>query len=216
MPVTPSRSSGSAAPGAHASGRESSRAPAPGSAATRVRALVPLLAAVVLAAVLNIWALAQNGYANVYYSAGVKSMLLSWHNFFFLSADPAGLISIDKPPLGLWLQAASAELFGFSPLSLLLPEAIAGVLAVAALYLIVRKRYGTLAATRERGDARSVPRVRRGLARQQPRRAADPADDARLRHGAAGDRDRAAAHAARARRCSWRWRSTPRRSPPAW
>jgi 4-amino-4-deoxy-L-arabinose transferase-like glycosyltransferase len=97
--------------------------------------------------VLNLWALGHNGYANVYYSAGVKSMLLSWHNFFFVAADPAGLITIDKPPLGLWLQAASAELFGFSPLSLLLPQALAGVASVAAMYAIVRKRYGTLAAT---------------------------------------------------------------------
>jgi len=112
-----------------------------------VRALAPLLAAVALAAVLNLWALGQNGYANVYYSAGVKSMLLSWHNFFFVSADPAGLITIDKPPLGLWLQAASAEVFGFSPLSLLLPQALAGVASVATLYLIVRKRFGTPAAT---------------------------------------------------------------------
>ncbi len=65
----------------------------------------------------------------------------------FVSADPAGLISIDKPPLGLWVQAASAKLFGFAPLSLLLPEALAGVATVAALYVIVRKRYGALAAT---------------------------------------------------------------------
>ncbi len=107
----------------------------------------PLLGVSAFAAVLNTWALAQNGYANVYYAAGVKSMLRSWHNFVFLAADPGGLISIDKPPLGLWLQAASARVFGFSPLSLLLPQAIAGVIAVAALYLIVHRRYGTLAAT---------------------------------------------------------------------
>jgi 4-amino-4-deoxy-L-arabinose transferase-like glycosyltransferase len=106
-----------------------------------------MLGAMALAAVLNTWALAQNGYANVYYAAGVKSMLQSWHNFLFLSADPGDLISIDKPPLGLWVQAASARVFGFSPLSLLLPQAIAGVVAVGALYLIVHKRYGTLAAT---------------------------------------------------------------------
>ena len=111
------------------------------------RRAAPLLGVVALAALLNTWALAQNGYANVYYSAGVKSMLESWHNFVFLAADPAGLISIDKPPLGLWLQTASAKLFGFTPLSLLLPQAIAGVIAVAALYVIVRKRFGTLAAT---------------------------------------------------------------------
>ena len=109
--------------------------------------LAPMLGAMALAVVLDVWALSQNGYANVYYSAGVKSMLGSWHNFLFLSADPAGLISIDKPPLGLWVQAGSAELFGFSPPSLLLPQAIMGVAAVAALYLIVCKRYGVLAAT---------------------------------------------------------------------
>ncbi len=111
------------------------------------RDVAPLAATLVLSAVLNLWALGQNGYANVYYSAGVKSMLRSWHDFFFLTADPAGLISIDKPPLGLWLQAAGAKLFGFSPLSLLLPQAIMGILAVAALYLIVHRRYGTLAAS---------------------------------------------------------------------
>lgn len=111
------------------------------------RRAAPLFGAIALAAVLNVWALDQNGYANIYYSAGVKSMLESWHNFLFLSADPAGLISIDKPPLGLWVQSASAKAFGFSPLSLLLPEAISGVIAVAVLYVIVRKRYGTLAAT---------------------------------------------------------------------
>ena len=111
------------------------------------RGLLPLVGVTALAAVLNTWSLAQNGYANIFYSAGVKSMLLSWHNFFFVSADPNGLITIDKPPLGLWLQAASAKLFGFLPLSLLLPEALAGVATVAALYLIVRRRFGILAAT---------------------------------------------------------------------
>ncbi|HWW89517.1 MAG TPA: glycosyltransferase family 39 protein [Solirubrobacteraceae bacterium] len=93
-------------------------------------------------AVLNTNRLSQNGYANIYYSAGVKSMLRSLHNFFFVSFDPAGLVSVDKPPLGLWVQAASAKVFGFSPLSLLLPEAIMGVLAVALLYYIVARRFG--------------------------------------------------------------------------
>jgi 4-amino-4-deoxy-L-arabinose transferase-like glycosyltransferase len=105
------------------------------------------LAAVLgLAAVLNIHRLAQNGYANIFYSAGVKSMLLSLHNFLFVSFDPGGLITVDKPPLGLWVQALSAKLFGFSALSLLLPEAIAGVLAVAALYWAMAKPYGRTAA----------------------------------------------------------------------
>ena len=113
----------------------------------QLRAAVPLAVAVALSAVLNTWALAQNGYANIYYAAGVKSMLGSFRHFLFLAADPGGLVSLDKPPLGIWLQALSAELFGFSPLPLLLPEALAGVAAVAALYLTVRQRFGTVAAT---------------------------------------------------------------------
>jgi 4-amino-4-deoxy-L-arabinose transferase-like glycosyltransferase len=95
-----------------------------------------------LSAVLNVNKLSQNGYANIFYSAGVKSMLRSWHNFLFVSFDPGGLVTVDKPPLALWVQAASAKLFGFSPLSLLLPEAIIGVLSVAALYWVISRRLG--------------------------------------------------------------------------
>jgi 4-amino-4-deoxy-L-arabinose transferase-like glycosyltransferase len=105
-----------------------------------------LMAVLALSIVLNTHRLAQNGYANVYYSAGVKSMLGSLHNFLFVSFDPGGLMSIDKPPLGLWVQVASAKLFGFSPLSLLLPEAIAGALAVAALYWAMTRAFGAGAA----------------------------------------------------------------------
>jgi 4-amino-4-deoxy-L-arabinose transferase-like glycosyltransferase len=105
-------------------------------------ALVGVLA---FSAVLNTHRLSQNGYANIYYSAGVRSMLRSWQNFFFVSYDPGGLVTVDKPPLGLWVEAASAKVFGFSPLSLLLPEAIMGVLAVAVLYYLVSRRFGPLA-----------------------------------------------------------------------
>ncbi len=99
-----------------------------------------------LSALLNLNKLSQNGYANIFYSAGVRSMLRSWHNFVFVSFDPGGLVTVDKPPLALWVQAASAKLFGFSPLSLLLPEAIIGVLAVAALYWVMTRRLGPWAA----------------------------------------------------------------------
>jgi|CZKG01.1.fsa_nt_gi 4-amino-4-deoxy-L-arabinose transferase-like glycosyltransferase len=105
-----------------------------------------LVAVVALSAVLNTNRLSQNGWANIFYSAGDQSMLRSLHNFLFVSFDPGGLISVDKPPLALWLQTASAKVFGFTPLSLLLPEAIAGVLAVGALYLILARRLGALAA----------------------------------------------------------------------
>jgi 4-amino-4-deoxy-L-arabinose transferase-like glycosyltransferase len=104
-----------------------------------------LTAVLALSAVLNVNRLTQNEYGNTFYSTAVRSMLDSWHNFFFISFDPSGLITVDKPPLALWVQALSAKLFGFTPLSLLLPEAIMGVLAVAALYWVLTPRFGAAA-----------------------------------------------------------------------
>ena len=95
-----------------------------------------------LAAFTNFYELQRNGYANLYYAAAIRSMLQSWHNFFFVSFDPAGFVSVDKPPLGFWIQAASARLFGYSGFSILLPEALAGVASVAVLYLVVRRVFG--------------------------------------------------------------------------
>ena len=79
---------------------------------------------------------------NTYYATAVKSMLMSWHNFFFVAFDSGGYLSVDKPPLGLWAEAASARLFGLSVFSLLLPEIIAGSLSVLLLYSLVRRTFG--------------------------------------------------------------------------
>jgi 4-amino-4-deoxy-L-arabinose transferase-like glycosyltransferase len=106
---------------------------------------VPLAGVLALAACLDFWSLTQNGYANAYYAGAVRSMLKSWHNFFFVSFDPGGLVSVDKPPLALWVQAASAKVFGFSSFSILLPEALAGVGAVWLLYLLVARYFGRVA-----------------------------------------------------------------------
>jgi 4-amino-4-deoxy-L-arabinose transferase-like glycosyltransferase len=43
---------------------------------------------VAFSAVLYTHRLSQNGYANIFYSAGVQSMLRSLHNFLFASFDP--------------------------------------------------------------------------------------------------------------------------------
>ena len=78
----------------------------------------------------------------MYYAATVKSMLTSWHNFFYAAFDPGGFVSVDKPPLGFWVQALSATLFGFNGFALLLPQAFAGVLAVALVYRLVARVFG--------------------------------------------------------------------------
>src|SRR3954470_7372657 len=111
----------------------------------RLREHGALLAVLLLAAFLNFWNLSANGYGNAYYAAAVRSMIQSWHNFFFASFDPGGFITVDKPPAGLWVQAASAKVFGFSGTSLLLPEALAGVGAVLVLYLAVSRAFGRTA-----------------------------------------------------------------------
>jgi 4-amino-4-deoxy-L-arabinose transferase-like glycosyltransferase len=95
-----------------------------------------------LAGVLNLWALSRNGWANTYYSAAVRSMSSSWHNFLFASLDPSGVMTVDKPPLALWVQALSARIFGYHPLSLLIPQALEGMAAVALTYDLVRRRFG--------------------------------------------------------------------------
>jgi len=84
---------------------------------------------------------------NLYYAATVRSMLTSWHAFFFASFDPAGFVTIDKPPLGFWIQAASAKLFGFGALSVLLPQALAGIFSVMLLGHLVGRVWGPLPGT---------------------------------------------------------------------
>ena len=109
----------------------------------RVRALrwprPELTALLILAAVLNLWALSQNGWANDYYSAAVRSMASSWHNFFYGSFDPSGIMTVDKPPFALWVQALSVRVFGFHSLSILVPQALMGVASVGLLYDLVRR-----------------------------------------------------------------------------
>src|SRR5215207_7404505 len=103
-----------------------------------------LAAILILSTFFYLFRITQEGWGNPYYAAGVKSMLTSWSNFFFVSFD-AGLVSVDKPPLGLWIQAASAWLLGFHGWALLLPQAIASVLCVALIYHLVRRPFGPIA-----------------------------------------------------------------------
>ncbi len=103
-----------------------------------------LAAVLIFGAVLNLWRLDRNGYGNVYYAAAARSMSGSWHNYVFGALDPAGFITVDKPPLALWVQAASVWMFGLSSWSLLVPAAAAGTVTVFALYHAVRAQVGAL------------------------------------------------------------------------
>lgn len=80
-----------------------------------------------------------------FYDAAVRSMSLSWHNFFFGAYEPGGTIAVDKPPIDLWLQVISTQILGYGSVALKLPPALAGALAVPLLYDAVRRMCGSLA-----------------------------------------------------------------------
>jgi len=85
------------------------------------------------------------GDANTYYTAAVEAMTQSWHNFFFVAAEPGASVTVDKPPLGLWIETLFALMFGVSGVTVSMPNIIAGVLSVPLLYHLVKKYMGEVA-----------------------------------------------------------------------
>jgi 4-amino-4-deoxy-L-arabinose transferase-like glycosyltransferase len=100
-----------------------------------------------IAAVLRLWRLENNGFGTAYYAAGVRSMLQGAWLFFYNSFDPAGFISLDKPPVAFWIQTAFASVLGYSGWKIHLPQALAGIASVALLYRLVRRPFGVAAGT---------------------------------------------------------------------
>jgi 4-amino-4-deoxy-L-arabinose transferase-like glycosyltransferase len=82
---------------------------------------------------------------NAFYDASVRSMTLSLHNFLYGAFDPSAATSIDKPPIDLWLQVLAVKIFGWGSVTLKVPEALAGTLAIPLLYDLVRRVAGPLA-----------------------------------------------------------------------
>jgi len=102
-------------------------------------ALFGLLA---LTALLYLWDLSRNGYANDFYAAAVQAGTKSWKAAFFGSFDSSNFITVDKTPASLWVDELSAKIFGFNSWSLLAPQAVEGVASVALLYAAVRRWFG--------------------------------------------------------------------------
>src|SRR5450755_2053694 len=108
--------------------------------ATWVRpALIGLLLATTVA---YLWNLSASGNANSFYAAAVQAGTKSWKAFFFGSLDASSFITVDKPPAAIWVMALSGRVFGFSSWSMLIPQALEGVTAVALLYGAVRRWFG--------------------------------------------------------------------------
>jgi 4-amino-4-deoxy-L-arabinose transferase-like glycosyltransferase len=101
-----------------------------------------LAAIVAIASVLDLWTLTISGYGNGYYAEGALAASKSWTALLTNAADPSGLVSLDKGPLPDWIMGLSSRVFGFSSLSMLLPNALYGIAAVVVLYDLVRRTLG--------------------------------------------------------------------------
>ena len=60
-------------------------------------------------------------------------MSTSWHAFLYGSFDAAGVMTVDKPPLALWVQALSARV-RLQLVEHAVPQALMGVATVGLVY----------------------------------------------------------------------------------
>ena len=95
-----------------------------------------------LTAILYLWDLGRNGWANDFYAAAVQAGTKSWEAFFFGSFDQSNFITVDKTPASLWVMEISGRITGFSQWSMLAPQALEGVGSVLLLYAAVKRWFG--------------------------------------------------------------------------
>jgi 4-amino-4-deoxy-L-arabinose transferase-like glycosyltransferase len=96
-------------------------------------------------AALYLVGLSKSGWANEFYAAAAQSGSKSWTAFLFGSLDSSNFITVDKPPASLWVMDLSVKMFGLNSWSLLVPQALEGVAAVALLYAAVKRVSGPTA-----------------------------------------------------------------------
>ena len=113
----------------------------------------------VATALLYLWGLGASGWANSFYSAAAQAGSESWKAFFFGSSDAANSITVDKTPLALWPMGLSVRIFGLSSWSILVPQALEGVAAVALLYATVRRTTGSAASALLAGSVMALTPV---------------------------------------------------------
>lgn len=111
----------------------------------KITAAIGLGLIVALGAYLRLYQLGAFSIGNTYYAATVKSMLTSWENFFFGAFEPGGSVTVDKPPVGFWVQAVSAYFLGVNGFALALPNALAGIGSILVVYRLVKKQFSTTA-----------------------------------------------------------------------
>ncbi len=102
------------------------------------------LAALLLGtAVAYLWNITVNEMGNSFYAAAAWAGSRDWRALLFGSLDPGNFITVDKPPVSQWVMGLSGRLFGFSSASMLIPQALMAVAAVALLYGALTRATGS-------------------------------------------------------------------------
>lgn len=102
-----------------------------------------LFAIAAVALLLTAWGV--GGSMSEYYASIALSMSRSWPNFFFGSFDPAGTVTLDKIPGSFWVPALAVRIFGYSPATVIIPNALAAA-AAAVVTAVTARRWAGMAA----------------------------------------------------------------------
>ncbi len=103
----------------------------------------PEILLLLISAAVYFWDLANNGWGNPYYAAAAQAGATDLESYFFGAADAGNGLTVDKPPLHLWILGLSVKLFGLSYLSVLVPQALMGMATVLLVHRTVAI-YGTV------------------------------------------------------------------------
>ncbi|WP_051020902.1 ArnT family glycosyltransferase [Nocardia araoensis] len=112
----------------------------------RLRERVGLAALLIGTAAAYLWHITVNGMGNGFYAAAAWSGARNWKAVLFGSLDPGNFITVDKPPVSQWVMGVSGQLFGFGSASMLVPQALMAVAAVALMYAMVARATSSRAA----------------------------------------------------------------------
>ena len=103
---------------------------------------VGLIVLLVGTTVMYLWNITINGMGNQFYAAAAQAGSKNWEALLFGSLDPHNFITVDKPPVSQWVMGLSGQIFGFSSASMMIPQALMAVAAVALLYGAVARISG--------------------------------------------------------------------------
>ena len=103
---------------------------------------VGFIVLLVATAVMYVWDITINGMGNQFYAAAAQAGSMNWEALLFGSLDPHNFITVDKPPVSQWVMGLSGQIFGFSSASMMIPQALMAVAAVAMLYSAVARISG--------------------------------------------------------------------------